>query len=147
MNKLSYKGLAMANYKSIVVETILALALTSVSAAWAEHEREACAALVEARSALWSMIDAREKSAQDALYAKVQSASAKLDSVLASMTGTDAKVASAFKAVWDQFKGTRENEIVPAIRKGSAKDAKKIADSIQADRLARMWDIMTCKVR
>jgi hypothetical protein len=147
MNKLSYKGLAMANYKSIVVETILALALTSVSAAWAEHEREACAALVEARSALWSMIDAREKSAQDALYAKVQSASAKLDSVLASMTGADAKVASAFKVVWDQFKETRENEIVPAIRKGSAKDAKKIADSIQADRLARMWDIMTCKVR
>ena len=49
---------------------------------------------------------------------KVQAASTKLDSVLASMTGADAKVASNFKAVWDKFKATRENEIIPALYKG-----------------------------
>jgi hypothetical protein len=31
------------------------------------------------------------------------------------MTGAEAKVAADFKAVWDQFKGTREKEIIPAI--------------------------------
>ena len=50
--------------------------------------------------------------------------------LLAGMTGADAKVAADFKAVWDQFKATRENEIIPAIYKGNASDAKKIADGI-----------------
>jgi hypothetical protein len=45
-----------------------------------------------------------------ALYAKVQAAITKLDSVLAGMTGADAKVAAEFKVVWDQFKATRDNE-------------------------------------
>jgi hypothetical protein len=54
------------------------------------------------------------------------------------MTGADAKVAADFKAVWDQFKATRE--------KGNADDAKKIADGIQAKRLSKMWGIMSCKV-
>lgn len=51
---------------------------------------DAVAALVETRSALWSMMDAKDKSAQDALNAKVQAASTKFDSILAGMTGGDA---------------------------------------------------------
>jgi hypothetical protein len=90
---------------------------------------------------------AKDKSAQDAWNAKVQEASTKLDSVLAGMTGVDARVASDFKAVWDQFKATRENEIIPAIYKGSAAEAKKLADGIQVERLSKMWGIMSCKVR
>jgi len=93
------------------------------------------------------MMEAKDKSAQDEFNAKVQAASTKLDSVLADMTGTDAKVAVDFKAVWDEFKATRENEIIPAIYKGNANDAKKLVDGVQADRLSKMWDIMSCKVR
>jgi hypothetical protein len=88
---------------------------------------------------------AKDKSAQDAWNAKVQEASTKLDAVLAGMTGSDAKVASDFKAVWDQFKATRENEIIPAIYKGSAAEAKKITDGIQYERLSKMWSIMSCR--
>jgi hypothetical protein len=90
---------------------------------------------------------AKDKSAQDAWNVKVQAASTKLDSVLGGMTGADAKVASDFKAIWDQFKATRENEIIPAIYNGKAADAKKITDGIQAQRLSKMWSIMSCKVR
>ena len=93
------------------------------------------------------MIEASNQSAQDALNAKVQAASTKLDSVLTGMTGEDAKVAADFKVVWDQFNATRDNEIIPAILKGDSTGAKKITDSIQADRLAKMWDIMSCKVK
>jgi hypothetical protein len=93
------------------------------------------------------MLNAKDKSALDAFRAKVQAASTKLDSVLAGMTGTDAKRAADFKAVWDQFKATRENEIIPAIYSDNAGDAKKIADNIQLDRLGQMWRIMSCKVR
>ena len=102
---------------------------------------------MNARSALWSMIDAMNKPAQDTLNAKVQAASTKLDSVLTGMTGEDAKVAADFKVVWDQFKATRDNEIIPAIYKGNATDAKRIATGVQADRLSKMWVIMSCKER
>jgi hypothetical protein len=93
------------------------------------------------------MLDAKNKSAQDALNAKVQASSTKLDSVLTGMSGEDAKVAADFKVVWDQFKATRDNEIIPAIYKGNASDAKRIAAGVQADRLSKMWVIMSCKAR
>jgi predicted PolB exonuclease-like 3'-5' exonuclease len=91
------------------------------------------------------MINAKDKSAQVALNAKVQAASAKLDSVLAGMAGAETKAAADFKAVWDQFKATREEEIIPAIYKGNVAEAKKITDGIQYERLSKMWSIMSCR--
>ena len=135
----------MTSSQSIAVTTVFGLGLAFVSAAWADPASDACAALADTRSALYSMIIAKDKSAQDALNARVQAASTKLDSVLAGMTGAHAKVAVDFRAVWDQFKATRDKEIIPAIYKGNANDAKKIADGIQYDRLAKMWGIMSCK--
>ena len=137
----------MINSQSIAVTTVLGLALAFAPAARADPATDACAALVEARSALYSMVSAKDRSAQDAFNAKVQAASAKLDSVLAGMTGADAKRAADFKAVWDQFKATREKEIIPAISRGNAEEAKKIADGIQSERLSKMWNIMSCKAR
>jgi hypothetical protein len=69
----------------------------------------------------------------------------KLDSILAGMTGADAKVAADFRVVWDQFKATRDDEIIPAIHRGNADHAKKIADGIQLNRLSKMWHIMSCR--
>ena len=138
----------MTHSQSVIVTAVFGLGLAFARAAWADPTRDAaCAALVEARSALYSMMEAKEKSAQDQFNTKVQAASTKLDSMLAGMSGADAKVGADFKAVWDEFKATRENEIIPAIYKGNANDAKKLADGIQAGRLSKMWDIMSCKVR
>jgi hypothetical protein len=137
----------MTSSRSIAVTMAFALGLASAPAARADSASDACAALVEARSTLYSMLNAKDKSAQDALSAKVQAASAKLDSVLAAMTGADAKAATAFKAVWDQFKATRDKDIIPAIYKGNADEAKKIADGIQYQRLSQMWSIMSCKAK
>ena len=135
----------MRSGQAIAITTIFSLGLARVPAAWADHKSDACAALVDARNTLYSMLNAKDKSAQDVLNAKVQAASTKLDSVLAGMTGADAKVADDFKAVWDQFKETREKEIIPALYRGNAGDAKKVADGIQLDRLSHMWRIMSCK--
>jgi hypothetical protein len=140
-------GLAMTSSQSIVVSALFGVALGFVSVAWADSASDACAALASARTALYSMINAKGKSTQDALNAKVQEASTKLDSVLAGMTGANAKAAADFKALWDQFKTTRDNQIIPAIYKGNADEAKNIADGIQAERLSKMWGIMSCKVR
>jgi len=131
--------------QSIAITTALALGLAFVPAAWADPASDACTALADARSALYSMINDKDKSGQDALNAKVQAASTKLDSVLAGMTGAETKVAADFKAVWDQFKETREKEIIPAIYKGNAAEAKVITDGIQYERLSKMWSIMSCR--
>ena len=135
----------MTSSQSIAVSLVFGLGLGFVSVAWADSASDACAALANARTALYSMINAKDKSAQDTLNAKVQEATTKLESVLASMTGANAKVAAAFKAPWDQFKTTRDNQIIPAIYKGNADEAKKIADGIQFERLSKMWSIMSCR--
>ena len=138
----------MTSSQSIAVTTIFSIGLACVPAAWADPASDAaCAALVDSRGALYSMLNAKDRSAQDALKEKVQAASTKLDSALASMTGANAKVAADFKAVWDQFKATREDEIIPAIYKGNIDDAKKIASGIQSERMAKMWSTMSCKAR
>jgi hypothetical protein len=114
--------------------------------ALADSASDVCAALASARTALYSMINAKDVSTQDALKAKVQDASTKLDSVLAGMAAADAKAAD-FKALWDQFKATRDNQIIPEIYRGNTDEAKKIANGIQSERLSKMWSIMSCKVR
>jgi hypothetical protein len=133
--------------QSIAVSAVFGFGLGLVSVTWADSASDACAALASARTALYSMINAKDKSAQDALNAKVQEASTKLESVLAGMTGINAKAAADFKTLWDQFRATRVNQIIPAIYKGNADEAKKIADGIQSERLSKMWSIMSCKVR
>jgi hypothetical protein len=140
-------SLDMTSNQSIALSIVFGLGLGFVSVARADSASDACAALASARTALYSMITAKDKSAQDALNAKVQEASTKLESVLAGMTGADAKAAADFKALWDQFKTTRDNQIIPAIYKGNADEAKKLADGIQSERLSKMWGIMSCKVR
>ena len=137
----------MTSSQSIAVTPVLSLGLACVRGALADPASDACAALVNARSTLYSMINAKEKSALDALNAKVQAASTKLDSVLTGMTGANANLAADFKAVWDEFKSTREKEIIPAVYNGKTDDAKKIINGIQAQRLSKMWSIMSCKVR
>ena len=138
-------SLAMISSRSIAVNAVFGLGLGFASVAWADTASDACGALANARTALYSMINAKDKSAQDALNAKVQEASTKLESVLASVTGANAKAAADFKALWDQFKTTRDNQIIPAIYKRNADEAKKIADGIQFERLSKMWSIMSCR--
>ena len=67
----------MTSSQSIAVSVVFGLGLGFVSVAWADSASDACAALANARTALYSMISAKDKSAQDALNAKVQEASAK----------------------------------------------------------------------
>ena len=135
----------MARIQSIVVTAVLGLGLMFSSACWANPARDACAALGDARSALKLMVIAKDKATQEALDAKVQAASNRLDSALAHMSGTQAKVAADFRTVWDKFKTTREKKIIPAIHKGDIAEAKRLANGIQYVRLSKMWNMMSCK--
>jgi hypothetical protein len=130
--------------RSIVMTTSFGFGLIFGQPTWATAVSEPCAALAEARTSLYSILHAKNKSAQDVLIAKIQAASSRVDAALASMTAADPKVAADFKALWNQFTATRDNEIIPAIYKGNIDDAKKIADGVQLQRFSRMWSIMSC---
>lgn len=129
--------------RATATATAVGFGLAFVAAAWADAASDACVALADARIGLYSMMNSKDKSVQDALNAKLQAASARVDSALAGMA--DGKIAADFKAVWDQFKLTREQEIIPAIYAGNVAEAKKISDGIQYERLSKMWSIISCK--
>ena len=124
---------------------VLGLAYAFAPTAWASPISSACTALGNARTALSLMVIAPDKPAQQALDVKVQASSAKLDALLAEMTGSNAKVATEVAAVWNRFKATREKKIIPAIYKGDADEASRIAHGIQYVRLSKMWKLMSCK--
>lgn len=123
----------------------LALFLTAANPAGAAPADDACAALMEARGHLVAMIGSTDKAAHDDLKGKVHAASAKLDGVLGSMAYSDAARVAAFKPVWEDFKKTRETEIIPAVYAGKNADAKAIAGGIQAERMGKMKAAMGCK--
>jgi hypothetical protein len=129
----------------IVVTMTVGLGLPFIPVAWAASRSDTCVALTIERTALYSMLSVKDKTDLDGLNTKVQAASTRIDSLLAGMTGADAEIAADFKTVWDQFRATREEEILPAMYKGNIDDAKKIADGIQLERFSKMWRIMSCK--
>ena len=76
------KGVPMTNGQSTAVMAVFALRLAFAPAASADFAGDACTALSEARVALYFMINAKTKAAQDEFNAKVQAASTKLISCL-----------------------------------------------------------------
>jgi hypothetical protein len=131
--------------KRIATPLISAALLSVTGFAYATPD-DACMALSEARSHLVAMVDATDKGAQDDLKGKVHAASAKLDETLAAMSkGPDAAKAAEFKAVWEEFKKTRESEIIPHVYAGKKAEAKAIASGVQAERMKKMKGTMGCK--
>mgnify|MGYP001765543505 CR=1 FL=1 len=126
-----------------------AVATLSATGAQAAPADDACAALMEARGHLVAMIGSSDKAANDGLKDKIQAASAKVDATVAAMAksynaGDEAK-AAAFKPTWEDFKKTRETEIIPLVYAGKNADAKAIATGIQAERMGKMKAAMGCK--
>lgn len=128
---------------------ILASLLLSIGFAHAAPADDACAALMEARGHLVAMIGSTDKAAHSDLKPKIQAASDKVDAVINAMqksynAGNEAQ-AAAFKPVWEAFKATRENEIIPAVLAGKNVDAKALASGIQAERMKQMRGALSCK--
>ncbi len=125
------------------------LGLLSAGAAQAAPSDDACTALMDARSNLVAMIGSTDKSAYDGLKARIHEASARLDATLAAMAksyNADSEArAGAFKPVWEDFKKTREGEIIPLVYAGRHAEAKAIATGIQAERMVKMKVAMGCK--
>lgn len=128
---------------------LAALALFSTGAAQAAPADDACASLMEARANLVKMLDSTDKAANDVLKANIATATAKVDATVSAMAKSynagDAGKAAAFKPTWEDFKKTRETEIIPFVYAGKQADAKALAGGIQAERMGKMKAAMGCK--
>jgi hypothetical protein len=128
---------------------ILASLLLATGSAHAAPADDACAALMEARGHLVTMIGSSDQAAYPDLKAKIYAASDKVDAVVNAMqksyNSSDEAQAKAFKPVWEAFKATRNNEIIPAMFAGKVADAKALAIGIQAERMKQMRGTMACK--
>ncbi len=119
--------------------------MLSAGLAHAGTPDDACKDLMEARGYLVTMLDTTDKATQDELKARVNAASAKLDAVLAAMAkGPDAAKAKDFKTVWEEFRKTRDTEIIPDIYAGKKAEAKALATGVQVERMKKMKGVMGC---
>lgn len=105
----------------------------------------ACEALVAARARLLEMIDSRGRGDLDALKREVYAASARLEGEVGALHGDDTARAIAFRRVWEPFKRTREQDILPALYRGQYVRAHAIAHGIQTERYERMRAALGCQ--
>ena len=125
---------------------LLAATLASASLVHAATPESACANLADARTQLVGMIAETDAAKLDDFKAKVHAASDKLDADLSAMaSGPDATKVAAFQPVWEDFKNTRETEIIPAVYAGKNAEAKAIATGVQAERMKQMKAAMGCQ--
>ena len=128
------------------MSVLLAATLSSAGLCYAATPESACANLAEARTQLVAMIAETDPAKLDDFKAKVHDASDKLDADLEAMaSGADAAKATEFKPAWEDFKNTRETEIIPAVYAGKNAEAKAIATGIQAERMKKMKAAMGCQ--
>ncbi len=90
------------------------------------------------------MLNSSDKAAQEGLKTKIETASKNLDTALTALLADKAMAADkieqlkVFKTNWEDFKKTREGEIIPAILSGKMDVAKDLAKGVQAERMKKM---------
>ena len=118
--------------------------LTLVAAqAFAAPPDDAKAALTKAREALVTMLDA-DAAKYDALQADITKATKAVDAALAAAASDKAHADTykELKKTWDEFKKTRDGEIIPAIKSGKKDAAKALAKGVQAERFKKLNELL-----
>jgi hypothetical protein len=102
----------------------------------------------KARASLVALLDTSDQGTQTVLIKEIHAATAeadaKLDAMLADASlAEDAKTKLAdVKATWEEFKKTREEEIIPAIQAGEVEKAKGIATGVQKERFKKIISLL-----
>lgn len=136
--------------KVMQVLTALLVSLLFTQMAHAAVDADALkSSLMTARENLVSMLDAPDAAAQDKYQEEITKASKGVDDGVAAAL-TDKETApeqltklEEFKQVWEEFKKTRDDEIIPAIKAGKKEDAKQLATTVQVERMKKMKGTLT----
>lgn len=101
-----------------------------------------------ARTKLIALIETDNKEAQPALVKEIHdatdSADKKMDAQIAdAATPADVKTKlTEAKTIWEDFKKTRETEIIPAILAGKVSEARVLAVGIQKERFQKITNLL-----
>lgn len=105
------------------------------------------AALVATRAHTMAMLSENDVAVLEMRYEEALQSSKQVDLLLS--LATDDKTLSSvqarlaeIKAVWDQFKITRDKEIIPALFAGERDKARALAQKVQAGRFKMMNDLL-----
>lgn len=134
--------------RKTVTTLFAAIALTAVSSlVQATAINDVNSYIVQARAYLLAMMDATNKAALDRQGTFVAEATQKADAALVTAMADPAQTANATKlkelqSVWDQFKATRDQEIIPALYADNVSKAQELAKGIQADRFKKMTGLL-----
>jgi membrane-bound lytic murein transglycosylase B len=135
--------------KRVMTLIVIALAIAiAPMASVAAGTADAVESLKAAREKLVALLDTTDKGTQTVLIDQIHKASdtvdKQLDSILAdASTSADlkAKVTEA-KSVWEEFKKTRETEIIPAVQAGNPQKGKDLAVGVQKDRFKKIMTLL-----
>ncbi len=123
--------------------------LTVAHSACATPQDDVCSSLRSARIHLIAFMGATDAMTRNNHQQSIQAASTRLDAnLLSMMRGDDAENASRaslFRPIWEDFKSTREAEIIPAVLADRPEDARRIALGMQGERMKQMKAGMGCK--
>jgi hypothetical protein len=118
------------------------------ASALASPADSALSSLLKARESLVTLLATTDKAAQNALQSEIGKASKEVDGSLKAaisdktVSAEQASKYKAFKEIWEAFKKTRDSEIIPAIKAGKVEDAKALAKGVQAERFAKMKELL-----
>ena len=120
-----------------------ALVTFAAASALAAPPDDAKAALTKAREALVTMLDA-DAAKYDALVADIGKATKAVDAAIAAGASdkAHADVYKEIKKTWEEFKKTRDSEIVPALKSGKKDAAKALAKGVQAERFKKLNELL-----
>ncbi len=99
--------------------------------------------LVDARTALVSMLGENDKGKQEECRTKVRNITNETITLFSTLMGnakgtnTEGKL-NELKDAWDIFRNTRDNEVIPNYFAGKVAEAKAVGGGIQKERFARI---------
>lgn len=104
--------------------------------------------LQTARTKLLTLLETKEKAAQDKLIAQIRAASDKVDAGLVEILSAqetpepDRTALEAFRTDWQAFKETRDKQIIPAVKEGADTEARATAQGVQLKRYDQMIAVL-----
>ncbi|QTR46362.1 MCP four helix bundle domain-containing protein [Thiothrix litoralis] len=136
--------------KIMQVFTTLVVSLLFTQVAQAAVDADAIkTSLMAARENLVAMIAAPDAADQDKYQEEITKATKGVDDGVAAALADketlpeEVTKLEAFNTVWGDFKKTRDDEIIPAVKAGKVEDAKQLATTIQAERMKEMKGTLT----
>lgn len=119
----------------------------NIAAAQAGQASDIKNALATTRSHTMAMLSEGDRAVLDMRYEEALQSSKKVDALLGSAISDKSLAAvqptlKQFNGIWEEFKATRDKEIIPALFAGERDKARGLAQKVQAGRFKKMNELL-----